>query len=258
MGASLTYARRYALFALVGIAGEDDLDAPDAVVGPIPPTPRAGGNARQIRQTCSAPLPNAWPRSVRPAARSDAREIGSLTAENELLGWAKDALSRKNALLEADARLIETAYQERLEGIQMCASGRNEQPAPKTGRAALARRKEPVRKRSKAHLSFVRGQPCLICQTNPFRPTPPEVRSTASLRAQGQRRIHGATLSPPPPRFTPMRQREGLVGQYADRADGYCQAIVGGESDRTATTPRYRPMHRTEPRNEILQHERAL
>src|SRR6266513_2065755 len=28
MGKALTYARRYALFALVGIAGEDDLDAP--------------------------------------------------------------------------------------------------------------------------------------------------------------------------------------------------------------------------------------
>lgn len=32
MGAALTYARRYALFALVGIAGEDDLDAPDLPV----------------------------------------------------------------------------------------------------------------------------------------------------------------------------------------------------------------------------------
>src|SRR5438045_7478535 len=29
MGAALTYARRYALFTLVGIAGEDDVDAPD-------------------------------------------------------------------------------------------------------------------------------------------------------------------------------------------------------------------------------------
>src|ERR1035441_10463964 len=36
MGAALTYARRYALFALVGIAGEDDLDAPDLVVDPSP------------------------------------------------------------------------------------------------------------------------------------------------------------------------------------------------------------------------------
>src|ERR1700710_1287175 len=31
MGAALTYARRYALFAMVGIAGEDDLDAPDLI-----------------------------------------------------------------------------------------------------------------------------------------------------------------------------------------------------------------------------------
>src|SRR5215468_11215012 len=34
MGAALTYARRYALFTLVGIAGEDDLDAPDLDSGP--------------------------------------------------------------------------------------------------------------------------------------------------------------------------------------------------------------------------------
>ena len=34
MGAALTYARRYALFTLVGIAGEDDLDAPDLSDGP--------------------------------------------------------------------------------------------------------------------------------------------------------------------------------------------------------------------------------
>src|SRR6202043_1158892 len=37
MGAALTYARRYALFTLVGIAGEDDLDAPDICV-PAPVT----------------------------------------------------------------------------------------------------------------------------------------------------------------------------------------------------------------------------
>src|SRR6516165_7260046 len=35
MGAALTYARRYALFTLVGIAGEDDLDAPD-ICAPAP------------------------------------------------------------------------------------------------------------------------------------------------------------------------------------------------------------------------------
>ena len=45
MGAALTYARRYALFALVGIAAEDDLDAPDALAGP-PGACRAANDAR--------------------------------------------------------------------------------------------------------------------------------------------------------------------------------------------------------------------
>src|SRR5437763_10355483 len=34
MGAALTFARRYALFTLVGIAGEDEIDAPDLCAGP--------------------------------------------------------------------------------------------------------------------------------------------------------------------------------------------------------------------------------
>ena len=40
MGAALTYARRYSLFTLVGIAGEDDLDAPD-----LPTVHLDGGSA---------------------------------------------------------------------------------------------------------------------------------------------------------------------------------------------------------------------
>ena len=43
MGEALTYARRYALFTLVGIAGEDDLDAPDLNA----PTNQASGPRRQ-------------------------------------------------------------------------------------------------------------------------------------------------------------------------------------------------------------------
>src|SRR5215472_10497679 len=44
MGLALTYARRYALFTLVGIAGEDDLDAPDlcAAAGHSPASPVVG------------------------------------------------------------------------------------------------------------------------------------------------------------------------------------------------------------------------
>jgi hypothetical protein len=42
MGAALTYARRYALFTLVGIAGEDDVDAPD-LLSPVAPETKSGG-----------------------------------------------------------------------------------------------------------------------------------------------------------------------------------------------------------------------
>src|SRR5215210_1880867 len=48
MGAALTYARRYALFTLVGIAGEDDLDAPD-LESPIKtdePSPRGADDVQ--------------------------------------------------------------------------------------------------------------------------------------------------------------------------------------------------------------------
>ena len=54
MGAALTYPRRYALFALVGIAGEDDLDAPDlSAPEPTPPdnkTPSSNGGGRGGRK----------------------------------------------------------------------------------------------------------------------------------------------------------------------------------------------------------------
>ena len=50
MGAALTYARRYALFTLVGIAGEDDLDAPDLTASSaqntVPEQPAVRGNDR--------------------------------------------------------------------------------------------------------------------------------------------------------------------------------------------------------------------
>src|SRR6476469_10370949 len=56
MGTALTYARRYALFTLVGIAGEDDLDTPDLPsMDPLGPTPPANGNGpRQANGHASA------------------------------------------------------------------------------------------------------------------------------------------------------------------------------------------------------------
>src|SRR5258707_10184325 len=49
MGAALTYARRYALFTLVGIAGEDDLDAPDLAGQQVEGAPKASNGFDQTK-----------------------------------------------------------------------------------------------------------------------------------------------------------------------------------------------------------------
>ena len=88
MGAALTYARRYALFTLVGIAGEDDLDAPDLCDGARSPTPSAhsraltparartasGATAKARQWTASRP--HAWRAGEYPRARAIDRVAG--------------------------------------------------------------------------------------------------------------------------------------------------------------------------------------
>ncbi|MGR4929859.1 hypothetical protein ACIPUD_24115 [Bradyrhizobium sp. CAR08] len=112
MGAAPTYA----LFALVGIAGEDDLDAPDlmtrspAVEPQIAPAPKG------------KPLKGVLNRSpVLPPDRSAElldrllRELAVREGGDDLLAWAKISLPFKNTLLEADVRVLEAAYQKRVE-----------------------------------------------------------------------------------------------------------------------------------------------
>jgi hypothetical protein len=181
MGAALTYARRYALFALVGIAGEDDLDAPDAMVGPPPAEPRSPDGSKGKHDTSILQRPPPLTRELSAKLRDEMlAEIGSLNSEQDLLGWAQNGLSRKNTLLEADARSVEIAYQQRLAqasrpevdptecSSQTDAGVSREIPDARTDGIAFP--KDPARKRSKAHLLFVRGQPCVICKQVPCDP----------------------------------------------------------------------------------------
>jgi hypothetical protein len=55
MGAALTYARRYALFTLVGIAGEDDLDAPDLALPTVDPSSSKAPPAKALVATGQIP-----------------------------------------------------------------------------------------------------------------------------------------------------------------------------------------------------------
>ncbi|MDF0583791.1 ERF family protein [Bradyrhizobium yuanmingense] len=192
MGAALTYARRYALFALVGIAGEDDLDAPDVVTGPpaarepqSPPGPIGKPPGAVLNRTPVLP-------PERSAELLDRLldELGRLEGSEGMLAWAKISLPLKDTLLEADARVLEAAYQKRFEEAPLpeidpaeqrpiSAAGQpgGEQPSEPTGdlrlpaspgeQAGLAFPKEPPRRRSKDHLAFIRSQGCLVCQKTP-------------------------------------------------------------------------------------------
>jgi hypothetical protein len=138
MGAALTYARRYALFTLVGIAGEDDLDARDLRVPP-PSTgvgetgaggerggnpaamtdnlrlpSRSHGNARLPRaeRTLSAPVLS----TDQSAALRDRLlgEVAGLHSQESATNWAQGALAVKNTLNAEDAKLLEKAFEKRL------------------------------------------------------------------------------------------------------------------------------------------------
>ena len=73
MGAALTYARRYALFTLVGIAGEDDLDAPDLISPASPATARQAQRAPPVMAgvlaTVMAAAGSMLARQISPPAR---------------------------------------------------------------------------------------------------------------------------------------------------------------------------------------------
>jgi len=176
-GAALTYARRYALFALVGIAGEDDLDAPELAVQSEQPRPEQLAPRRNGNVLAPRPLPLAADQSVQLRERL-LQEISILTDEDALALWAHRALPLKTTLTAEDAQAIEAAYLAKLSryterqaelsdptpGTEQDSS-RAEQESPST--APVTPLTKLARRRSKAHLAFVASQPCLICKASP-------------------------------------------------------------------------------------------
>ena len=131
MGAALTYARRYALFTLVGIAGEDDLDAPDLGAAPKPaaelPRPGSQSNGQATAGKRTAPGDGKLPQ---PAARSvlgiqlsaSLREslieqMAAINSADEAAAWAHRNLPAKNTLTAADAKIVEERFRARLSAI---------------------------------------------------------------------------------------------------------------------------------------------
>jgi hypothetical protein len=189
MGAALTYARRYALFAFVGIAGEDDLDAPDLSAEPSPSLgPITAPNVtRKLRNGTPHQPPQLG--SIPSAALRDQmlEEINRIADGDGLALWIHRRMRDKNALTNADARTIERACETLLrvhrEGMAGPIPNPNAPSPPRelkdtppsldaaattaSGRQTVHPLAKLRRRRSKAHLAFVAAQPCLICQRTP-------------------------------------------------------------------------------------------
>ena len=87
MGAALTYARRYALFTLVGIAGEDDLDAPDLCDGSRSPATSPEPRDGQSRMVPQKPGNGQSSPRQRAAAHPRPRAIGRVAGQTVDRAW---------------------------------------------------------------------------------------------------------------------------------------------------------------------------
>jgi len=133
MGAALTYARRYALFTLVGIAGEDDLDAPDLDDGARPSVelPRSDPRNQSNEQAGVAELSRRGREkrslvSAKPVLTAEQsaiirerllEEMVAIGSTDQAAVWAQRNLPAKNALTAVDAKIVEERFQARLSTI---------------------------------------------------------------------------------------------------------------------------------------------
>ena len=200
MGAALTYARRYALFTLVGIAGEDDLDAPDICM----PTPVAGASTTGSSCELQIPPQTRGNGKIRGAAKTASLtvlltdesaalrdrllgEIACLASQDRAASWAVEALPAKNTLTAGDAKLVEDAFEQKLshllalvepplieappalvEGSQGIDTGNTaKELQPKGIDKSVLAVSAPRRYRDKEHLRYVTLQPCLLCARKP-------------------------------------------------------------------------------------------
>jgi hypothetical protein len=130
MGAALTYARRYALFTMVGIAGEDDLDAPDVTSDPAEGHKAAVGIGLAPSPGAAAALVHASQlRTGSPAAARVCEKLGAQESavirdqlireietlpEADLQPRAIAILKTKNRLSADDAKRVEDAFAARM------------------------------------------------------------------------------------------------------------------------------------------------
>jgi len=190
MGSALTYARRYALFTLVGIAGEDDIDAPDLptlIPSQGESAPLALKGERQQRKSRGASAKPVLAIDASAARRNELLlEIATVTSMSQIDDWAVRGLPAKNTLHAADALLIEDAFRKKLTELRPLAEPQRDtlvpqvpSPSELTAEAPAlpatqhsdfehyAVTPRPRRLRDKLHREFVAAQPCVVCGRQP-------------------------------------------------------------------------------------------
>jgi ERF superfamily len=123
MGAALTYARRYALFTMVGIAGEDDLDAPDIAdegskedrtAIDLAPRNDLAPNASRSPTRTARPVQEKLDAEASAAATAQLIQDIQTLPEGELESRAIAILKAKNHLSAAAAKQVEEAFEARM------------------------------------------------------------------------------------------------------------------------------------------------
>jgi hypothetical protein len=131
---AVTYARRYALFALVGIAGEDDLDAPDLGGAPSAETEQAPSPdqrktlkgqtaARQRTNRAKGMIPGPPRKQVLSEQLSASlresliEQLAGIKSADDAAAWAHRNMAAKNTLTTADAKILEERFEARLATI---------------------------------------------------------------------------------------------------------------------------------------------
>jgi hypothetical protein len=102
MGSALTYARRYSIFAMVGVAGEDDTDGNDAADAKDAPKKVLNKVAGKT------PTPGLDPESSQQVLDLMSAALAGAETIDELRKWAMDNKDTKNRLIpDHQAQLVE-------------------------------------------------------------------------------------------------------------------------------------------------------
>ena len=233
MGAALTYARRYALFTLVGIAGEDDLDAPDLIAPTVPASSKEAGPVRNTRnnggRTASHHQSANDRRHKEPVSAASEvlktdlsaslreqllDQLLSINSPDEAANWAHRVMGAKNTLRCDDAERIEQTFEAKLATFA----------SDPIGGVSMAREPDQNQRfqRKTKHIAAVDKSVLAL-------PTPRRIRDREHVKSIAKQPAWSAADAPPMPIICVLRSRGHLVARSAMSSPYRSAAVITGK-----------------------------